>query len=82
MTCSLRWARRDEEGKRMEIHFKLVKETASWKVHRARFEQREPYEPDNEDWETLLEQMRRNLKRGKVYPEDIRIVERLRPGES
>ncbi|NBD38874.1 MAG: hypothetical protein GVY10_09925 [Verrucomicrobia bacterium] len=77
MTCSLSWQRRDEEGKRIQIEFKLVKEKAAWQVHRRRFEPREPYEPETEDWEELLAQMERNLRRGKVYPEDLRLVRRL-----
>jgi hypothetical protein len=78
VTCSLSWYRRDEDGKRRQIEFKLIKEKASWKIHRERFEPREAYTPDAEDWETLLEQMQRNLDRGKVYPADIAIVRRLR----
>ncbi|MEX0331401.1 MAG: hypothetical protein AB3N64_08270 [Puniceicoccaceae bacterium] len=78
MTCSLSWYRRDETGKRQQIEFKLIKEKAHWIIHRERFEPRESYEPDEEDWDTLLEQMDRNLKRGKVYPKDLEIVRRLK----
>ncbi|MEX0326624.1 MAG: hypothetical protein AB3N33_11115 [Puniceicoccaceae bacterium] len=78
MTCSLSWYRRDETGKRQQIEFKLVREKAHWIIHRERFEPRETYEPDEEDWDTLLEQMDRNLKRGKVYPKDLEIVRRLK----
>lgn len=78
MTCSLKWYRRDEEGKRRQIEFKLVREKAQWIIHRERFEPRESHEPDEEDWDTLLEQMERNLRRGKVYPKDLEIVRRLK----
>lgn len=79
MTCTLNWYRRDEaSGKRQQIEFKLIRETPHWKIHRERFEPREPYEPDAEDWAELLDFMERNLKRGKVYPEDLDIVRRLR----
>lgn len=78
MTCSLSWYRRDESGKRQQIEFKLIRENAEWLIHRERFEPRESYMPDEEDWDTLLEQMQRNLKRGKVYPKDLEIVRRLR----
>ena len=78
MTCSLSWYRRDETGKRQQIEFKLVREKPQWIIHRERFEPREPYEPDEEDWEILLEQMERNLQRGKVYPKDLDIVRRLK----
>ena len=54
MTCSLSWYRRDESGKRQQIEFKLVRENAQWIIHRERFEPREVYEPDEEDWDTLL----------------------------
>ena len=77
MTCSLAWQRRDEEGKRIQIEFKLVKEKPSWRVHRRRFEPREPYEPEAADWEELLVMMERNLRRGKVYPGDLATVRRL-----
>lgn len=77
MTCSLSWYRRDETGKRQQIEFKLVREKAEWIIHRERFEPREAYEPDDEDWETLLENMQRNLQRGKVYPRDLEIVRNL-----
>ncbi len=77
MTCTLSWYRRDENGKRQQIEFKLIKEKAFWKIHRERFEPREAYEPEPSDWEALLEQMERNLKRGKVYPADLEIVRRL-----
>jgi hypothetical protein len=78
MTCSLSWYRRDEDGKRLQITFHLIREKADWKVHRRRNEPREAYAPDAEDWEELLAQMQRNLQRGKLYPEDIAIVKRLR----
>jgi hypothetical protein len=78
MTCSLSWYRRDEDGKRLQVSFKLVREKAEWKVHRRRNEPREPYQPDAEDWEELLALMGRNLRRGNVYPEDLEIVRRLR----
>jgi hypothetical protein len=79
MTCTLNWYRRDEEtGKRQQIEFKLVKEKAQWKIHRERFEPRDTYTPDEQDWDDLLEFMDRQLRRGKVYPKDIEIVRRLR----
>ena len=79
MTCTLNWYRRDEEtGKRLQIEFKLIKEKPHWKIHRERFEPREDYTPDEQDWEDLLEFMDRQLRRGKVYPADIEIVRRLR----
>lgn len=78
MTCSLSWYRRDDEtGRRQQIEFKLVREKAHWQIHRERNEPRESYVPDAEDWETLLENMQRNLQRGKVYPADLEIVKRL-----
>jgi len=77
MTCSLSWYRRDEFGKRQQIEFKLIRENPQWTIHRQRFEPREPYEPDQEDWDTLLEMMQRNLHRGKVYPKDLEIIRRL-----
>jgi len=77
MTCSLSWYRRDEFGKRQQIEFKLIRENAHWTIHRQRFEPREPYEPDQEDWDTLLGMMQRNLQRGKVYPKDLEIIRRL-----
>lgn len=78
MTCSLSWYRRNEDGKRQQIEFKLVRENASWIIHRERNEPREDYEPDEEDWDTLIENMQRNLQRGKIYPADLTIVKRMR----
>ena len=78
MTCSLSWYRRDETGKRQQIEFKLVRDKPEWIIHRERFEPRESYEPDEEDWDTLIEQMEKNLRRGKVYPKDLDIVRRLK----
>jgi len=78
MTCSLAWYRRDDEGRKFQIEFQLIREKATWKAKRVRSEPREIYEPEPEDWDELLEQMRRNLQRGKVYPEDIEIVKRLK----
>ena len=79
MTCSLSWYRRDPEtGKRQQIEFTLIREKPEWKIHRERHESREPYAPDEEDWETLLDNMERNLRRGKVYPKDLEIVRQLR----
>ncbi|MGC9450510.1 MAG: hypothetical protein ACP5I4_03605 [Oceanipulchritudo sp.] len=79
MTCSLSWYRRDpDSGKRQQIEFKLIREKPHWTIHRERFEPREEYEPDDEDWDTLLDNMERNLRRGKVYPEDLEMVRRLR----
>lgn len=79
MTCSLSWYRRDaDSGKRQQISFKLVREKPEWKIHRERNVPREAYVPDDEDWDTLLENMERNLRRGKVYPEDLEIVKRLK----
>lgn len=78
MTCSVAWYRKDEDGRKFQIEFKLIKEKASWKARRERFEPREDYLPEKEDWDQLLDAMERNLKRGKVYPEDLTIVRRLR----
>ena len=78
MTCSLSWYRRDENGKRQQIEFKLVRERAHWSIHRERYEPRETYEPDEDDWDTLMENMDRNFRRGNIYPEDMKIVQRLR----
>ena len=77
MTCQLSWYRRDEAGKRQQIEFKLVREKAEWKVRRERFEPREVFIPEEQDWETLMEHMERNLQRGKVYPKDVEIIKRL-----
>ncbi len=78
MTCSLSWYRRDKEtGKRLQIEFKLVREKADWKIKRQRFEPRESFVPDEEDWETLIGQMERNLQRGNIYPEDLELVRKL-----
>ena len=81
MTCSLSWYRRSEDGKREQIEFKLVREKASWTIHRERFAPREAYEPDEEDWDTLIDNMERNLQRGKVYPADLKVVKKLRERE-
>jgi hypothetical protein len=78
MTCSLKWYRRDEFGKRQQIEFKLIREKPEWKIHRERHEPREAYTPDEQDWDELLDFMDRQLRRGKVYPEDLDIVKRLR----
>jgi hypothetical protein len=78
MTCSLSWYRRDDTGKRQQIEFQLIREKAEWMIHRERNEPREAYEPDEEDWDALLEQMQRNLQRGKVYPKDLERVRRLK----
>ena len=78
MTCSLSWYRRDEDGKRQQIEFKLIREKAHWRIHRERFEPREDYEPEESDWDDLLDLMQRNLRRGNVYPKDIEIIKRLK----
>lgn len=78
MTCSVNWYRRNEDGKREQIEFHLVREKPQWTIHRQRNEPREPYTPDEEDWDALLDALDRNLKRGKVYPEDILRVKQLR----
>ena len=76
MTCSLSWSRRDEDGKKFQIEFKLVRQDLSWIAKRIRYEPRETYKPEAEDWEALMEQMDRNLKRGKVTPEDYKFLKR------
>jgi hypothetical protein len=78
MSCSLSWYRRNEFGKREQIEFKLVREKAEWTIHRERYEPRETYEPDDEDWDTLIGNLERNLQRGNVYPADLASVKRLR----
>ncbi|NDV60879.1 hypothetical protein G0Q06_00265 [Puniceicoccales bacterium CK1056] len=78
MTCSLKWYRRNEFGKRQQIEFKLIREKPEWKIHRERHEPREVYEPDEQDWDDLLDFMARQLNRGKVYPKDLEIVQRLK----
>lgn len=78
MTCSLKWYRRNETGKRQQIEFKLVREKPEWIIHRERNEPREAYQPDEEDWNELIKLMERNLQRGKVYPKDVIVVRRLK----
>jgi hypothetical protein len=77
MTCSLSWYRRDDNGRREQVEFKLVRDKPEWKLKRERFEPRETFEPAEADWEALIEQMERNLQRGKIYPEDLDIVRKL-----
>lgn len=74
----LGWTRRDAEGKKVEILFELVRDKATWKVHRTRHDPREDYTPDAEDWEALLEAATRHAARGKVTAPDLAIVKRLR----
>ena len=73
----LGWSRRDEEGRKIEISFELVRDKAKWTVHRARNEPREAYTPEEQDWEDLLEVINRHRARGKVTHLDAEIVERL-----
>lgn len=81
MTCCVQWYRRNDDGKREQIEFHLVREKATWTIHRERNEPREPYAPLPEDWDALMDALDRNLKRGKVYPQDIQIVRQLRERE-
>lgn len=82
MTCSLKWYRRNEDGKREQVEFSLIREKASWRVHRKRNEEREVIEPTDADWDALIDNMQRNLGRGKVYPEDLKLVRQLRQRSS
>lgn len=78
MTFDVGWNRRDETtGRRININFKLIREDASWIVHRMRHEDREPYKPVERDWEDLFELLDRHLARGKVSHTDYAIVQKL-----
>jgi len=61
----------------MNLTFKLVRENATWIVHRARFEEREAYQPDDKDWNDLLELLDRYVVRRKVSLSDRVIVQKL-----
>ncbi|KAF0095850.1 MAG: hypothetical protein E1N59_626 [Puniceicoccaceae bacterium 5H] len=78
MTFDVGWNRRDDDtGKRVHLTFKLVRQDASWIIHRTRHEPREPHSPDERDWEDLFELLDRHLARGKVSHTDYAIVKKL-----
>jgi hypothetical protein len=74
MSFELGWNRRDDEGQRIKIAFKLVRDKAAWTVQHSRFERWQPYAPEARDWEDLFEVLERHLARGKVSIEDAAIV--------
>lgn len=78
MSFEIGWTRRNEDGEKEKIDFKLVREDATWVIQRGRFSHREPYQPTPEDWEMLFERLAAHAARGKVRQEDIKRVERLR----
>ena len=78
MAIELSWRRRDAETrKQMNVEFTLVRENATWIIQRARYEKREPYIPDQQDWDTLFEMLDRHLARNKVSPSDVATVKKL-----
>ena len=77
MSTEFGWNRRDEENRRIKIKFKLVREKIFWTFQPARYERWEEFKPSDEDWDVVLETMEKNLRRGKVTPEDVKLVKRL-----
>jgi len=80
MSTEFGWNRRDEENRRIKIKFKLVRDKISWTFQPARYERWEAFEPSEDDWDHAMQLLDNNLKRGKVTPEDIKLVKRIRRG--
>lgn len=78
MSFKVGWYKRNEDGQRVDIHFELIRTNMSWKLRTARFENRETFEPQEEDWDALFEAMERNQARGKITPQDALLVKRIR----
>lgn len=78
MSVSLGWNKRGEDGKRIKVKFTLIQDRLTWKQQIARFEDFTTFQPEAEDWEALLDTVERNYVRGKVKPEDLKLLKRLR----
>jgi len=75
MRNKIGWWRRDEEGRKYQVQFRFFGGKLSWHRQMARYEDWEPHDPSEEDWERALQDVTDRLRRGLVR-EDL--VEKVR----
>jgi hypothetical protein len=77
MTFDVGWNRRTDDGDRLRIQFKLVRDKAEWSAQAGRFNNHSPFVPQAADWQDLIEVLDRHYARGKVSKPDFDIVRKL-----
>ena len=74
MKKKIAWKRSNERGERFEIRVKMFGGKVFWKQKAGRNIPKEPYFPDESDWEQLEDEVRRRMQRGTLKKEDMETV--------
>lgn len=73
----LGWWKRDDEGKKYQVHLNLFGKDLKWTWQRARNARWEEYEsPTDEDWETALELVENRYQRRLVHKKVVEMIRR------
>lgn len=68
------WRRRDAEGKAYEVEVSFYGGKIRWRHQYKRFDERETYEPDEEDWERLVDAVEKRVKRGLMGEKEMKLA--------
>jgi hypothetical protein len=73
----LGWWKRDDEGRKFQVHLNLFGGKLAWTWQRARHEPWGPYEkPTDEDWATALELAQNRYQRRLITAYALELVRR------
>ncbi|RME69236.1 MAG: hypothetical protein D6781_09080 [Verrucomicrobia bacterium] len=73
------WWKRDEEGRKYQVHLELFGRKLRWRWQRARFERWEDYpDPTDEDWERALELAENRYNRRLITREVLEMIRERR----
>jgi hypothetical protein len=72
------WTRRDEEGEQWDVFARRVGAQWLFFIRQRRYEQWQSLDhPPLEDWQKLLDAVRRRVQRRRLRPEEIARVEQM-----
>jgi hypothetical protein len=76
MRNKIEWWKRDADGRKFQVQLRFFARKLSWRFQPARYEDWEPYEPDEEDWEQAERDMKNRLRRGLIGEDILELVRR------
>ena len=76
MRNKIGWWKRDADGRKFQVQVRFFARKLTWHRQSARYEDWEPYEPDESDWERAEQDMENRFRRGRVRADILELVRR------
>ncbi|MEZ5277600.1 MAG: hypothetical protein R3F07_14565 [Opitutaceae bacterium] len=76
MRNKIGWWKRDDDGRKFQVQFRYFGDKPSWHCQMARFEDWQPYEPTDEDWDKAIQDMTDRLNRGLIRAHQLEMVKK------